>query len=278
MGQPLFVQQRLAREGFGDVTRPKESSIVAKCARIMDVISQARQPLPFSDIVARTGFVKSSCHRVLAVLQAEDMVTYDRQSRMYFTGARLRSWARSSWVRTDVQDVAVPAMDALSEKTGMNAALSIQDDEFILYLRTSDRLSLRLAARAGDRAPLHCTAAGKVFLAYMTEARRMTFLETVKLEKFTERTMTTPAELERDAQNIRARGYGLAIREEYLHVMGMAAPIRDGQGDVSACLSIWTITDDTTPEQLERFAPHLMQAADDISALNGWSTSHVTTI
>ncbi len=240
---------------------------------IMDVISMARKPLPFSEIVARTGFVKSSCHRILAVLKSEDMISYDEHSRTYFTGPRLKLWARASWHRTDIQDIAVPAMDALSEITGMNAALSIHDDEFILYLRTSDRLSLRLAARAGDRAPLHNTAAGKVFLAYMTDKRRAEMLATMKLAKFTEFTKTEAADLEAEMPDIRARGYALAICEEYLHVIGMAAPIRDAQGDVSACLSVWTITDNATPEQVERYAPHLIRAASDISSLNGWDAT-----
>lgn len=253
------------------MARHKESSIVTKCAVIMDVISQARQPLPFSEIVARSGFVKSSCHRILAVLQSEDMINYDKASRTYFTGARLRLWARSSWHRTDISDVAVPTMDALSETMAMNAALSLQDDGFILYLRTSDQLSLRLAARAGDRAPLHNTAAGKVFLAFMTDKRRARTLAALKLEKFTEHTMITPDKIEAEVTGIRARGYAMSIREEYLHVIGMAAPIRDAQGDVTACLSVWTITDRATPEQVERQAPQLIRAADDISALSGWT-------
>nr|WP_255599386.1 IclR family transcriptional regulator C-terminal domain-containing protein [Hasllibacter sp. MH4015] len=161
-------------------------------------------------------------------------------------------------------------MEALSAASGLNSAISIHDDEFILYLRTSDHLSLRLAARAGDRAPLHCTAAGKIFLAHMSDRRRADLLETLNLQKFTEYTKTSAAALEAEMPAVRDRGYAMAIREEYLHVIGMSAPIRDAQGDVTAALSAWTITDHATPAKVEASAEHLLEAAADISALGGW--------
>ena len=36
-----------------------ESSIVTKCARVMDVLTEAREPVSFSRILDETGFVKS---------------------------------------------------------------------------------------------------------------------------------------------------------------------------------------------------------------------------
>ncbi|MBL4629456.1 MAG: IclR family transcriptional regulator [Roseicyclus sp.] len=251
------------------MARSTESSIVTKCALIIDVISQSRHPLAFAEIVARTGFVKSSCHRILAVLQGEDMVNYDRQTRTYHTGPRLRRWARSNWQRTDLQDVAGPTMDRLCEDSGTNTALSIFDDQFILYLRTSDYTPIRFADRAGDRAPLHCTAAGKVFLAHMTDKRRADTLSTLKLEKFTEFTKTNREELEAELSQIVRQGYARAVREEYLHVLGMAAPLWNAQGQVVACLSMWTVADFVSAQQMEDNAPKLLRAAAEISARIG---------
>ncbi len=252
------------------MTRSTGSSIVKKCALVLDVISQSRRPLAFAEIVAQTDFVKSSCHRILAVLQSEEMIQYDKDSRTYHTGPRLRQWARSSWHRTDLQDAAAGIMEALSDQTGMNTALSILDDQHILYLRTFDHVPIRLAARAGDRAPLHCTAAGKMNLVHMTPHRRAEMLENLNLEKFTEYTKTTVADLEEEFSAIEKDGYALAIREEYLHVIGAAAAIRDNHGALTACLSLWTLTDNANPEDLRENVPSLMTSARRISELIGW--------
>ncbi|RED18365.1 IclR family transcriptional regulator [Pontivivens insulae] len=252
------------------MARSAQSSIVTKCAEVLDVISKARRPLGFAEIVERTGFVKSSCHRILAVLQSEDMISYDKPTRTYQTGNRVKRWARFSWHRTDLLDVAAGPMDSLNEDAGMNTALSILDDQHILYLRTSDHIPIRLADRAGDRAPLHCTAAGKVLLAHLSPRRRSDLLESLRLEKFTEYTVTDRSALEAEFPDIIEQGYARAICEEHLHVMGMGAPIWNGQKQVTACLSLWTATDDATKAELEQMAPKLVSAAQEISRQLGW--------
>ncbi len=49
------------------IGRAIESSIVTKCAIVMDVLSDARQPLAFLEDVRSKELVKSSCHSVLTV-------------------------------------------------------------------------------------------------------------------------------------------------------------------------------------------------------------------
>jgi len=252
------------------MARNTESSIVAKCAQVMDVLSAARQPLAFSEIVQQTGFVKSSCHRILGVLQAEELVSYDDGTRTYRTGARLNNWARSAWQRVDLQQAAGKPMTALSESSGLNAALSILDSETILYLRTADQIPVRYAARAGDHAPLHCTAAGKLFLAHMAEKSRKQVLSSLKLERYTEFTKTSVEELVHELPGIAIRGYAIAEREEFLHVSGIAAPVRNAQGDVTAALSLWMIHDDQHGEGIDQHADSLKAAALAISKGIGW--------
>lgn len=245
--------------------RSSDSSIVTKCARVMDILTHAKRPLVFSEIVAETGFVKSSSHRILAVLQSERLVSYDKEKRTYEPGSRFQEWARAGFHRADLQQVAAEPMEALSEATGMNAALSVLDSDSLLYLRTADHVSVRYAARAGDHAPLHCTAAGKVFLAHMPQTQLDAFLATGSLEKFTEFTRTDPEALVADFPAVLENGYATAIKEEFLQVMGMAAPIWDERKKVAACLSLWTLTADTDPVTMLEKAGRLKKAALSIT-------------
>lgn len=248
------------------MSRSAESSIVTKCALIVDLLTKARNPLGFSEIVVETGFVKSSCHRLLAVLQGERLVAYDADSRTYRCGPRLQEWTRAVWRRADLQDAAVDPMGQLRERTEMNVTLSLLDEDAVLYLRTSDHVPVRYAAHPGDRAPLHCTAAGKLFLAHMPGAHRSKLLLGKELERCTEFTRTDVGALERELEQIRVQSYASAIREEFLQVMGIAAPIRNEQDQVIAALSLWTLTAKTRPEELVALAPELKAAAGQISA------------
>lgn len=247
------------------MSRPTESSIVAKCGQIIDIIIAARRPLAFSDIVAQTGFVKSSCHRVLAVLQGEELIAYDKTARTYRTGPRLHAWTQATWSNTDLQQIAGPAMEDLADRTRMNTALSILDEDTIIYMRTCDFFNIRFSSRAGDRAPLHSTAAGKVFLANMSPARQQASLGQLSLERFTEHTIVTLEALLAQFADVRTRGFAVARGEEALQVTGIAAPIRDAGDQHIACLSLWSVKDRHSPEEVVAQAPSLIEAARAVS-------------
>lgn len=248
-----------------------ESSIVTKCAKVMDIISHARTPLSFSEIIQQTGFVKSSAHRILAVLQGEELIEYDKKNRTYKTGPRLRDWARSSWRRIDLQKTASKFMHTLSEETGMNTALSVLDGDTILYLRTVDMIQLRYASHTGDHAPLHSTAAGKVFLAYMSEKRRQKMLDQMSFEKLTENTKTDATLLIKELTRIPQQGFAKALGEERLQVTGIAAPVWNAEDSVTACLSLWSQTGHATRDEVVAMSGKLIQTTNLISEQLGWS-------
>lgn len=250
--------------------RSAESSIVTKCAQVMDILSSARKPLVFSDIVEQTGFVKSSCHRILAVLQSELLVEYDKSSKTYRTGKRLRQWARFAWLGNDLQQLSVEAVNRISDSTGLNAALSVLDGESILYLLTANQLKVRYAARSGDHAPLHCTAAGKVFLAYLPDGRRKQLLSTLKFEKYTEFTKTSATDLMHELLSTVSKGYAVASKEEFLQVTGVAAPIRNEQNEVVACLSVWAQDQLASADTVQASVGTLIDASNSISQQIGW--------
>ena len=100
--------------------------------------------------------------------------------------ARLHQWARSAWRKIDLQHIATVEMGDLSDRTKMNTALSVLDEDTILYLRTADFAPIRYASHSDDHAPLHCTAAGKVFLAHMSTAQRDAILQDGVMRKFTD--------------------------------------------------------------------------------------------
>lgn len=272
-GSALVLYYRTRNRKTRQMPQSAGSSIVTKCAQVIDVLAEARRPLAFSEIAEKTGFVKSSCHRILAVLSSEELVEYDDIARKYQTGERLRSWSRWTWRRIDLQELAHDEMVGLSEEYSLNVALSVRDDDSILYLRTVDHLPLRYAASTGDHAPLHCTAAGKVFLANMTEARRNQLVQRMQFERLTEKTVTDASQLLKELRSIETNGYAVVFGEEFLQVTGMAAPIRGEDNAVVACLSAWSAEQGSTSRDLEKHSAQLIEAAKRISKAIGWITS-----
>ncbi len=248
------------------MSRAPGSSIIAKSSQVIDVITAAHRPLSFSEIVAGTGLVKSSCHRILAVLQGEHMIDYDKRTRIYRSGPRLQKWARAVWNRADIQQAAGPYMADLCDKTQMNTALSILDGNSLLYLRTVDFFNARFASHAGDRAPLHATAAGKVFLAHMSPSRLDVALEHMEFETFTPNTLKSAQDVREQCPAIREAGYAQADREEAPKVTGIAAPIWNTENKHVACLSLWSTTQTHDVAQVQALSDLLIEATQRISA------------
>ena len=252
------------------MARASESSIVAKCATVIDILTSARRPLGFKEITESSGLVKSSAHRILSVLLSEGLVEYDSLQKVYQVGPRLNAWGRAIWRRMDMQVDPSVELEALCEHSNMNAAISILDGDSVLYMRTLNSVPFRIASHPGDHALLHCTAAGKVFLASMSSHRCEQVIDKMRFERMTEYTIQDPAQLKSEIEVTRNRGYGLAVQEEHFQVIGMAAPIRDIQGEVTACLSLWSLVDLTNVDKVERFAPELIATTERISRQIGY--------
>ncbi len=246
-----------------------QSSIVSKCTRILDLMAAARRPLSFSQIVQRSGFVKSSTHRILSILVGEGLAEYHEQSKAYRLGPKLVTWARSAWRRTDIQQIASLELETLCEQTGMNVALSIQDNDSVLYLRTIDNLPVRYAAHMGEHAPLHCTAVGKVFLAFMPERQRTILVQRLRLERFTEFTIQDPQLLLKELGQVRQQGYATCFQEEFLQVLGIAVPVRNVQGEVFAGVSLWALTEKFSREEMLAQVPAMLHLSERLSSQLG---------
>ena len=85
----------------------------------------------------------------------------------------------------------------------------------------------------GRRVPHHGSVIGKVFLAEGALP-----MPSGPLEPLGPRTITDVAELRRDLELARARGYAVAVDELEAGLWSVAAPVHDAGGSVVAALSI----------------------------------------
>ena len=94
-----------------------------------------------------------------------------------------------------------------------------------------------MSYQVGTRAPLHCTAVGKVLLAH---ADPQLFELTVKngLAPLTPLSITLAPDLRRELIAIVDRGYAFEEEESEPGLRGVAAPVRDFSGEVVAAIGL----------------------------------------
>jgi DNA-binding IclR family transcriptional regulator len=130
--------------------------------------------------------------------------------------------------------MAQPHLARLGELTGETINLAVPGPTAVDQIAQVDsRFLLGATNWVGREVPFHCSALGKVFLAYGAVP-----VPRGRLDRRTDRTLTTRERLESDLESVRRRGYAVADNELEPGLVAIAAPIVDPEGTVVAAVSV----------------------------------------
>jgi DNA-binding IclR family transcriptional regulator len=164
-------------------------------------------------------------------------------------------------------------MHALVETTGETAQLGVLDHVSVLYIRIFESSqAVRMSSSVGSRAPAHCTSVGKALLAHQPLEMVRQFADR-GLRRYTANTIISPAALLQELTAVRAKGHALDDEEFEVGLRGIAAPIRDHSGEVTAAISVAAPVQRMTKKTLQTTVPIVVAAADAISRRLGYLPS-----
>ena len=142
------------------------------------------------------GLPKSSAHRLLAALGSRGLVERDDRGQ-YRPGMGLVALGLGALEREPVVAAAMPVLEEEAEALGETVFLvGARAGRPVVLGKAEGTGFLRAAPRVGEPVPVHATAVGKLFLAFGGGAPAVPEGE---LERFTARTRTSAATLERPA-------------------------------------------------------------------------------
>lgn len=193
-----------------------------------------------AEVSRQTGLNKATTYRILLSLEKKGFVTRDRVSGRYSLGSSLLSLVAGALYRhQDLVQVAYPVMQRLWRLTNETITLYVRHGTSrICVAEIPSPQPLKYTVGVGVTVPLHAGAPGKLLLAYLPQEERQKVLDGIQLEALTARTITSRVELEKELENILARGWATSFGERIEGVSCLSVPVRDGQGEVVACLSI----------------------------------------
>src|ERR1700704_836404 len=233
--------------------------VIERMTRLLEVLAQHPEPLGLKQIAQYTRLHPSTAHRVLARRSADRLV--DRvEPGSYRLGMRLLELGNLVKSRIGVRELALPVMRELHAQTGETVNLSVRHGDEIVYVErtSSGRSAMRVVHVIGARAPLHVTAAGKLFLLEEGFARLRDYAKRTGLAPHTKNTLTAVPLLERDLERIQSQGWATDNEEAETGVRCVAAGIRDDAAMLVAALSISTPTE----RMKAQWGPLVKEAAD----------------
>jgi IclR family KDG regulon transcriptional repressor len=249
---------------------PRRLSSVTAALRLLKVFSEQEPELGISALSKRMGVAKSTAHRLASALLAEGMLEQNADNGRYRLGIQLFTLGALVRRRFDVTKQALPFLHVLREQTGETVHLAVLDDINVVYLFNleSDQ-AIRMRSYIGVRKPASCTAEGHVLLASCTPDVVSRVLKEGLVAR-TPKTNTDTRTFLKALEEARHDGYSIDDEESEVGMRGIAAPVRDISGNVVAAIGFGGPAQRLTKKTLRAAVPHLIAAAQGISATLGY--------
>jgi DNA-binding IclR family transcriptional regulator len=157
------------------------------------------------------------------------------------------------------------------EKSGETTNLVIEDKDQAVYIEQAECKSyLRTANKVGSRAPLHCTAAGKIILASRPLQERKKYLESVSLVPLTSETITDKGELLLELEEISKRHIAVDNEEQMIGERCLAVPVFNQTGETIAAISVSGPNSRLTSKRMKELKPIIQGVGLKISREMGF--------
>lgn len=238
---------------------------------LLELITRHDQPPALPELVTVTGWPKPTVHRMLSQLEQGGWLVREPDGRRYAMASRLLRLAESALSHSTQQGVRHAVLRQLVAEVGESCNLTALSGAEVVYLdRVESAFPLRLELRPGTRVPAHCSASGKLFLAWMHARQRRAMLDGLTLTRYTASTLTQRDALEAQLDAIRRDGYAVDAQEFVEGLVCVAVPVfAPGQRTVRCALALQAPAARMSLAQARLQLPRLEAAAQALARTLG---------
>ena len=231
---------------------------VIQLASKMGMISAA-------DIVYLLDLPRPTAHRMISTLEDLEFLQKMPVKGKYAVAPKLVALASSILGSTIIYAPIQALLSSVAQKTGETCGLALMSSGEVEYIASvMGQSPLTLQFQAGQKAPLHCTSSGQVFLAGLPAEQLDAYLESGPWEQLAPKTITEAKALRERLRKVRSQGYAANESEYIVGVVGAAVPIEDADGAVVAALTLSAPMSRRSLQEVVGMVPTLRNYADRI--------------
>ena len=251
------------------------ADFVASLARGLAVIrafGHDAHEMTLTEVARRTGLTRATARRFLHTLTRLGYAATADGKHFRLT-AKVLDLGYAYLSSMDLIEAAQPFMEQVTATTQESCSVAVLDGHEVVYIaRVPTKRIMRVTLSIGTRLPAHATSLGRVLLAELSPSELDAYFAAGPLERFTDRTVTDPAELRRRLDEVRRQGHALIDQELEEGLRSISVPLRCRRATRAlAALNVSSHASRVSNQDLVRnFLPALKQAAAGIaSALPG---------
>src|SRR5262249_45275297 len=157
---------------------------------------------------------KSSASYILRVLERRGYLRRNGETNKYRLGLKVLSLGRGALNGLDIRELALTALQQLTERSQLTAHLAILEQGEAVYIAKVEAPGfVRMNTWIGRHMPIHCTSVGKALVAWRPEAEVKALLKERGMEKRTSKTIVVWAKYLQELAHVREQGYAVDDEE-----------------------------------------------------------------
>jgi DNA-binding IclR family transcriptional regulator len=244
------------------------AAAIDRGADLLVRVLESAEPMAVTELASAAGLPKSTVSRLLSALERRGLVEQDGERGRLRPGPAILRVAERGMLERNLVELARPSLSALAELSGETVNLGVPGAVGVEHLLQADgRHFLGAGQWVGRSVEFHCSANGKVFLAF---GRALAPAGASALTARTRVTITDPVVLRAELEQVRRDGYAAAVDELETGLAAIAAPVRGASGEVVAALSITGPTVRMTPTRIKELSRSLIEESDRLSDRLGY--------
>lgn len=242
---------------------PTGTQAIERALAVLAVLADNGELSP-GELAERTNLTAGTASRIARALTAERMLLRNPATDRYHLGPRAVTLGRAA-ERVLGIDKAMQPLQELADDTQESINLAARDGvESVVLARVQSTLPLRFVQHVGARFPLYSTASGKAMLAYGDASDYLDGLPE-KLPPVGPGTLATRAQLARQLEQVRERGFSIDIEENVEGVRCVGAPVLDEDGIARAAVVLQAPSVRMHKQRIDQLGPAVAETAKRVA-------------
>ncbi|HML67009.1 MAG TPA: IclR family transcriptional regulator [Clostridia bacterium] len=248
----------------------EEVKSIEKAIKLINTLAASSQAMSLQELSNQTGFAKSTIHRLLATLRANDMVEQSMQDGRYQLGIRLFELGCAISNNWNVAAIARPYMQNIANELNESVCLAVLSrGEALIMSFLESTSAFHVVSKVGSRLPAHCTVQGKILLSYLSSSQVRHIIRERGMQIYTPHTIHSIEALEAELHITRERGYAIDNSEFHIGLHSVAAPILNHAGEATYSIAVVSMFHSVESPEFQRAMQLIIEAAADISHVLG---------
>jgi len=251
-----------------EITISKKERIksIDKVLDLLEFLSVNEQEIGIAEISKKLNMGLSTTHRILTTLKSRGYINQNGQTAKYRLGIKLFELGCAVQNTAQLVEIAKLYLRQLSKITNETANIAVLEDKEVIYLATiKSQEILRTEIRPGTRTPAHCTALGKVLLAFLSDREfKNLYKSNDPIISLTPKSISSLEELKKNLKKVKEQGYAVDREEYKIGINCIGVPIFGRNGAIAA-ISITGPASRFTIDEMEKVKGKLMAISKEIS-------------